>query len=82
MSTDKFCYGIQDYLKSINIESHVYDAKRNYSEHTKIFQISSRLNTIPLVEIMFSSGNLYLNRKYEKYIKYGFLNSIDNSLIV
>ena len=81
MSSDKFCYGIQNYLNKLDIKSSVYDMKRNYSEHTKTLYIHGRMNIYPLVEIMFSAGNLFMNRKHQKYIDYNYLKT-DNSLVV
>jgi len=80
MSSDKFCVGVKEFLDSIGINCTVRDMKRHYDERTKTFDITGRNNIIPLVEMMFSSGNLYINRKYKKYIEFGFLNSINNSL--
>lgn len=80
MSTDKFCYGVQQYLNSIGLECHVRDMKRHYNEHTKTCDISNRKNIIPLTEKMFSDGTIFMKRKVEKYIEYGFLKQ-NNSLI-
>lgn len=79
MSTDKFCYGAQNYLSSIGIESHVYDLKRHYNEHTKMFQISNRKNILPFVELMCDNCSIFLRRKYEKLIEYNFVN-LDRSI--
>lgn len=76
MSTDKFCNGVKDYLKShYNIESKVYNMKKHYNEHTKTLDITNRKNIIPLVELMFSEATIEIPRKKEKYIEYGFLQN-------
>ncbi len=80
MSTEKFCIGVQEYLNSIGISSYIMDMKRHYSNQTKELLISGRNNIWPLARIMFSHGNLYLNRKYQKYIDYKFID-INNSLL-
>lgn len=81
MSTYDFCLGTQKFLDSIGIKSKIMDLKRNYNENTKILYLNGRNNMIPLAEIMFSHGNLYIERKYQKYLEYGFLNNdiINNS---
>lgn len=81
MSTDKFCYGTKDFLSNLGIESHVYDPKRHYNEHTKILQISHRNNIIPFVELMCDNCSIFLRRKYEKLIEYGFVD-LDKSISV
>lgn len=82
MSTLDFCVGVKQYLDSIGIRSTIMNMKRHYNENTKVLYINGRNNIIPLVEIMFSHGNLYIERKYQKYIEYGFLNNsfINNTL--
>ena len=81
MSTYDFCLGVQTFLSSIGITSKIMNMKRNYNENTKVLYLCGRNNIIPLTEIMFSHGNLYIERKYQKYIEYGFLNNsiINNS---
>lgn len=81
MSTYDFCYGVQQYLSSINIKSVIVDQNEHYNENTKVLRITGRNNMIPLAEIMFSHGNLCIERKYQKYIEYGYLNNenINNS---
>lgn len=80
MSTKDFCEGAKEYLNSIGIECTIMDMKKHYNENTKILYMSNRNNIIPLAEIMFSHGNLYIDRKHDKYIEYGFLGRIDKSL--
>lgn len=79
MSTEKFCIGVQEYLNSIGISSYIMDMKKHYKEDTKELLISGRNNIWPLARIMFSHGNLYLNRKYQKYIDYKFID-VNSSL--
>ena len=82
MSTLDFCLGVKEYLSSIGIECKIMDMKRHYKDVTKTLYITGKNNIIPLSEIMFSHGNLYIERKYQKYLEYGFINNgyIDNSL--
>lgn len=80
MSTNKFCIGVQEYLDSIGISSHIMDMKRHYKNETKELIISGRNNIYPLSQIMFSHGNLYLDRKYQKYVDYNFID-VNNSLL-
>lgn len=80
MSTESFCVGIQEYLNSIGITSYVMNMKGHYKSETKELIISGRNNIWPLARIMFSHGNLYLNRKYQKYIDYRFIDINDSSL--
>lgn len=80
MSTENFCIGVQEYLNSIGITSHIMDMKRHYKSETKELIISGRNNIFPLARIMFSHGNLYLNRKYQKYIDYKFIDVNNSSL--
>lgn len=80
MSTENFCLGVQEYLNSLGISSYIMDMKRHYKSETKELLISGRNNIIPLVNIMFSHGNLYLERKYQKYIEYKFIDVNNSSL--
>ena len=80
MSTQNFCIGVQQYLNSIGITSYIMDMKRHYKNETKELIISNRNNIWSLARIMFSHGNLYINRKYQKYIDYGFIDVNNSSL--
>ena len=74
MSSDKFCYGVQEYLKDkLDIESKVMDMKREYNEHTKTLYIANFMDKQRISEIMFSNGQLKMQRKYDKYIYYSYL---------
>ena len=73
MSTDKFCEGVKEYFDSMGLECHIRDLKRHYNAHTKTFDITNRNNIIPLTNMMFSDGNIFMKRKVDKYIQYGFL---------
>ena len=82
MSTDKFCKGVKDYFDSIGLECHIRDMKRHYDEHTKTFDISGRKNLIPLTSLMFAEGNIFMQRKVDKYIQYGFLKEFKNNSLI
>jgi len=82
MGTDKFSYGVQDYLKNhYNIKSSVMTMKRHYSEHTKTWYTSSFATSKQLSELMFSQSCLGIQRKVQKYIDYNYiLFNANNSL--
>lgn len=83
MSTEMFCQGVHDYLEEININSSIYNQNPNkYKEVTKTLYIHRRNNIKRLVKYMFSYGTLFLQRKYDKYIEHGFLDNINNSIVV
>jgi len=73
MSTDKFCEGVKKYFDSMELECHIRDLKRHYNVHTKTFDITNRNNIIPLTSMMFSDGSIFMKRKVDKYVQYGFL---------
>ena len=80
MSTNNFCIGVKQYLESVGIEGKIMDMKRHYNEVTKTFYINNtKMNLIPLTEMMFSGGTISMKRKVDKYIKFGFLKD-NNSL--
>lgn len=82
MSTDKFCIGVKQYLDDIGIESHIMNMKGHYNKHTKTLYIQGKKNMIPLTNLMFSDGDIFMQRKVKRYIEYGFLDSsINNSLV-
>lgn len=81
MSTDKFCYAAKDYLNSIGIKISVYNLKpERYSEHTKMAQLGGKENLKLFTELMTDGCSIFLRRKYEKLIEFGFL-SLNKSII-
>lgn len=82
MSSDKFAYGVQRFLiEHYGITSTVMDMKRHYDSRTKTWYICSKKKSKTLVEMMFEEPTIRIQRKYEKYIKYGYLDA-DKSLVV
>lgn len=74
MSSNKFAYGVQSFLKEhYDIDSTVMDMKRHYDERTKTWYVCNKKNYLPLTEMMFSKPTLCIERKYKKYLEYGFL---------
>jgi len=82
MSSDKFCYGVQSFLSEhYGINSGVMDMKRHYNEHTKTLYVYQR-HLSDLVNLMFSSPTIGIQRKVDKYFQYGFLQyDANNSLV-
>jgi len=80
MSSDKFCYGVCDYLLSnYKLDSKVMDMKRHYSQQTKTWYMCGKRNQQYLVEMMFSQPVLGIERKNQKYYEFNYLD-INNSL--
>lgn len=82
MSTDKFCIGVKQYLNSIGLDCSIYDMKRHYNEHTKTVNIHGKKNVVPLAIKMFADGSIFLQRKLDKYLEFGFLTEETNNLLL
>lgn len=81
MSSDKFCYGVCNYLlNNYGLISKVMDMKRNYSEHTKTWYMCGKTNYQSLAKLMFSQPTIGIARKTQKYYDFGYINDINNSL--
>lgn len=81
MSTDKFCIGVKQYLNSIGLDCSIYDMKKHYNEHTKTMNIFGQKNITPLVTKMFADGSIFMQRKFDKYLEFGFLTKETNNLL-
>lgn len=81
MSTDKFCNGVKQYLNSIGLDCSIYDMKRHYDKHTKTVNIFGKKNNVPLATKMFADGSIFMQRKLDKYLEFGFLTKETNNLI-
>lgn len=81
MSSDKFCNGAKQYFDSVGLKTSVMNMKRHYNEHTKTFIFTNKKDAKIYTEMMFAQGNVFMQRKVDKYIQYGFLEQ-NNSLVV
>ena len=74
MSTEKFCEGAKKYLNDyLGIDCKIQDMKRNYNIHTKTLYVNDIKNLIPLSYTLYEQGDLYIERKKDSFIRYGFL---------
>lgn len=80
MSTDKFCIGVKQYLNSIGLDCSIYDMKKHYNEHTKTVNIQKKY-LVPLATKMFADGSIFMQRKLDKYLEFGFLTEETNNLL-
>lgn len=88
-ATEMFCFGLEEYLYDIlNITScHIYDASC-HNGVTKCLVIGKNSEKIKFLEWMYENAEIYLQRKYDKYLEildYYYTKSkysvnIDNSL--
>ena len=69
-ATKMFCEGLQTYLQEkLDIYSgHIYDAGC-HNGVTKVFLISKNSDKVKLLEWMYKDADIYLKRKYEKYLE-------------
>ena len=69
-ATKMFCDGLQKYLSNkLNIHSsNIYDASC-HNGVTKVFQICKNSDKIKFLEWMYKDADIYLQRKYEKYLQ-------------
>lgn len=76
MGTDKICYGVQQFLLNhYDINSSVMNMKKHYKECTKTWYITGVKHCQQLSTIMFSQPCLGIQRKVQRYIDYGFINT-------
>lgn len=76
MSSDKFCYGVQQYLmEHYHIEARIMDMKRHYDKRIKTCYIQNKKNYLPLVKLMFSQPTIGIARKVAKYQEFGFIDT-------
>ena len=65
-----FCDGLKKYLEEkLGIMScHIYDASC-HNGITRIFNIGKNADKIHFLEWMYDDADIYLRRKYEKYLE-------------
>lgn len=60
-----FCNHLKTVLDAMNITSSIYDTK---NEFTKILFFTNRRSTLDFLNWIYKKSNVYLERKYKKYI--------------
>lgn len=76
-STYDFCITLKEIIeKYVGINCHIYDAS-NHNGITKVFTTSGRLQVKALLDWLYKDADLYLERKYNRYIQY-FYNDTEN----
>ena len=83
-ATEMFCVGLSDFLSSkYGIESRMCDASC-HNGVTRNFYITRMHDKIKFLNLMYKDANLYMERKYQKYIEimnyYNERHPINNSL--
>ena len=77
-STDSFCNTLKCITeKFVGINCHIYDAS-NHNGITKVFTISGRNQVKKFMDWMYNDADLFLQRKYDRYLNYFY--NINNSL--
>lgn len=73
-STNDFCIKLKEVIESeIGINCHIYNASNNNGV-TKVLTTSGRFQVKTLLDWLYKDASLYLERKYNKYIKYFYNN--------
>lgn len=73
-STDKFCNTLSEICtKELDIYCPVYDAS-NHNGITKVFTLSGRNKCKKFLDWIYQDAEMYLQRKYDRYIDYYNLN--------
>ena len=74
-STEQFCKALVDICaKYIGIKTHIYDASC-HNGITKVFALSGRNITKKFLDWIYQDANIYLQRKYDRYIDYLDINN-------
>lgn len=69
-STNSFCEKLKEIVeKEVGINCHIYDAS-NHNGITKVFTTSGRLQTKAILDWLYQDADLFLKRKYDRYIQY------------
>ena len=69
-STNNFCEKLKDIIeKNVGINCHIYDAS-NHNGITKVFTTTGRLQAKALLDWLYKNADIYLERKYSRYIQY------------
>ena len=82
-STNDFCMSLKNIVEEkLNIHCGIYDAQ-NHNGITKVFTISGRIQTKKFLDWIYRDAELFLERKYNRYVQYYFVDlNINNSLPV
>ena len=82
-STNDFCMSLKNIVEEkLNIHCSIYDAQ-NHNGITKVFTISGRIQTKKFLDWIYIDAELFLKRKYNRYVQYYFIDlNINNSLPV
>lgn len=80
-STNTFCNKLKDIIeKNVGINCHIYDAS-NHNGITKVFTTTGRQQVKALLDWLYKDADMYLERKYNRYIQYFYnLEGINNTL--
>ena len=79
-STNDFCIALREVVATLlGIHCSIYDAQ-NHNGITKVFTISGRVQTKKFLDWLYDDAEMYLDRKYRRYVQYYYDNDIDNSL--
>ena len=80
-STNDFCMSLKDIVeKALGVHCCVYDAQ-NHNGITKVFTISGKIQTKNFLDWIYHDAELFLERKYDRYVQYYFNNTnINDSL--
>ena len=74
-STEQFCKALVDICaKYIGIKAHIYDASC-HNGITKVFTLCGRNVTRKFLDWIYQDANIYLQRKYDRYIDYFDINN-------
>lgn len=80
-STNDFCIRLKEIIEhEIHINCYIYDAS-NHNGITKVLATSGRLQVKALLDWLYKDADLFLERKYNRYIQY-FYNNLNNTLAV
>lgn len=74
-STEQFCKALVDICaRYIGIKAHIYDASC-HNGITKVFTLNGRNITRKFLDWIYQDANIYLQRKYDRYIDYLDINN-------
>lgn len=74
-STNSFCEKLKEIVENnVGINGHIYDAS-NHNGITKVFTTTGRMQVKTLLDWLYKDADMYLERKYNRYIQY-FYNAV------
>ena len=69
-STNDFCENLKNIVQNnVGINCHIYNASNN-NGITKVFTTTGRLQVKALLDWLYKDADMYLERKYNRYIQY------------